>query len=192
MAEHPGDQGAIRRLQDGNVLEVGSTGTVRVFGNLKLGSSGSSGSTGKTKVTQAVAFAGSGYAAQQVQTKNNAVSTTKGSTGFVALSGLGLSILSATGSTVGLVGFRLPHPVAAGVRKQIFAKECSTGVGVAVVETTSKDVHFGTTSSTAHSGYHRLTLNAREEAVELIGLSTGAWGVISNVGSVALSTNFTT
>ncbi len=197
MAEHPEYQGAAHHLQGGNVYEIGSTGALRTFGNVFLGSSGSTGSTGKVTVTAVTIVKSDSYLSgasgalrSQVESVHSAQSTTKGSTSFTALARGGLSRLSSTGVAAGKsVGFRLPHPKA-GLGKTIIAEKCSTA-GLCVVETTALGVMFGSSASTGPN-YHRLTFNDAYECVDLIGGSTKYWFVRSNTGSVALATNFTT
>jgi len=165
MAQDTTYQGAIRRLQGNNVLEVGSTGQIDNYGKIR-------------NLTN-------GYVQEQTESQTGN-STDTG----VSLSAYGASFLSTTGTTGARALFRLPKPAAVGQRKTIYATNASTAK-TAVIETTGTGILFGTTNSTSHGSYKSLTMNDPEDSVELIGISATAWGITSNVGSVSLSTVFT-
>ncbi len=99
--------------------------------------------------------------------------------------------MTTTGTTGASALFRVPKPPAVGQRKIIFCTNASTAK-LAIVETTATGIIFGTSNSTSHGTYHRITMNDPEDCVELFGISASAWGVLSNEGSASLTTNFTT
>jgi hypothetical protein len=154
MADDLTYQGDVRRIQDGDVLEV----------------------------------AGNGYIKTQTE---SAIGLSTSSTGAVTLSKYGVSLLTTTGTTGARALFRLPKPAALGQRKTVLATNASTAK-TAVIETTATGVIFGTTNSTSHGPLRQLTMNDPEDCVELVGIGASAWGVVGNIGSVALSTAFTT
>lgn len=174
MAEDETYQGSAHRLQGGNYIEIGSTGT------LSIESGG------------AVKLAGTDYAAEltraaanlpDVETVVNAVSSTAGSTANQALAQSGLSLLSTTGSTATSVCvFQLPAPVA-NVRKTIIAYKGIDATHDARVDTNAAGVTIGYAAAN-----RRLAFDALDEAVELIGVSATKWALISNTGGVALAT----
>lgn len=184
MAEDATYQGAAHRLQDGDVLEIGSTGALDVYGELDV------------KSGAALKLAGTDYAAELTraaanlptpETVANAVSSTAGTTGVQALAQAGISLLSTTGSTAtSICIFRLPVPVA-NVRKTIIAYKGIDATHDAGVETNATAVTIGYGAAN-----HRLAFDALDEAVELVGISATKWMIASNVGAVTASTNFTT
>ncbi len=128
-----------------------------------------------------------GYVADAVATAANAVSSTAGSTSFTAVPNGGVTFLSCTGSTAtSLCGFRLAAPVA-GVEKTIVASAGIDATHDAIVETNASGVTIGYAATN-----HRMAFDAVDEAVVLRGISATKWVVVSNEGTVALSTNFTT
>jgi len=117
------------------------------------------------------------------ETVENAVSSTAGSTSFVAISGSGITILSCTGSTATSVcGFILAAPVA-GVRKTIIAGKGIDATHDARVDTHAAGTHVGYAASN-----RRMSFDALDEAIELVGISTTQWGIVQNLGSVTLAT----
>ena|GEM_PF-6298423 len=200
MAEDKSIQGAVRRLQDGNTLEIGSTGTLDHYGQMDVKSAANldikSGGTldvesggalklGGTDYTSAVTRAAANVPAPE--TVNNAVSSSAGSTGAETLAQAGLSLLSCTGSTAASVCiFKLPAP-AANVRKTIVASAGIDATHDAGVETNASGVTIGYAATN-----HRLAFDAVDEAVELVGVSATKWAIIANTGAVTASTHFTT
>ena len=121
-----------------------------------------------------------------VETAANPVSTTNGTTADVTIAQTGLTLLTCTGSTAtATCCFKLPAP-AVGVRKQVTAYKGIDATHIAAVETHAKGTHVGYTAAN-----HRLTFNALDETVELLGASATQWILISNTGAVSLSTKRT-
>jgi len=189
MAEHKGEySGAIRRLQENDELEIGSTGTltnygeIDNYGDLEITSTGTLSNKGTLTNTGKIVDSSTGYRQALYET---AVGLSTSTTGAVTLARTGLSNLSTTGTTGARALFRLPRPLP-GVSKRLFALKCSTAA-VAHVETTSTGITFPTTDTN-----HRLAFDDIGEAMVLEGLSTTQWGIISNVGTVTVSTDFST
>ena len=129
-----------------------------------------------------------GYRAEPVESINSAISSTAGTTGFATIANFGTSILSCTGSTAtSLCGFRLPAPTV-GVEKKIYANLGIDATHDAIVESADKTVTFGSTTGQLH----RLSFDAVDECVYLVGLTVTQWAILSNTGGVATSTDFTT
>lgn len=164
MAEDQTYQGEVRRLQDGDKLEIASSGALDNYGEIKN--------------------IGVGYNRFQSE---SVVGLSTSSTGEVILSAAGLSQLTTTGTTGARALFRLPKPLAIGQEKMIYATNATTGA-TAVISTTAAGIQIGVGNSTSHGNYHTMTMNDSEDSVRLIGLSATAWGILSNVGSVALTT----
>jgi hypothetical protein len=158
MAEDNTYQGAVRRHQDNNKLEIGSTGSVDNYGSI-------------TNIT-------AGTVRDQVAT---AVGLSTSSTGAVAVSAVGIHYISSTGSTGSSATFTLAAPAAAGIQKTIIASNAAAGKTAIVTCAGSGSINYTKT-------YHNLTFNAKDEAVVLQSISTTKWIVSSNVGSVALTT----
>lgn len=200
MAEDKNIQGAVHMLQDGNTLEVGSTGKLDNYGQIDVKSAANldikSGGTLDVESGAALKLAGTDYVSHltraaanlpDVETVVNAVSSTEGTTGAEALAQAGISLLSTTGSTAtSICIFRLPAPVA-NLRKTIIAHKGIDATHDAAVETNATAVTIGYGAAN-----HRLTFDALDEAVELVGVSATKWIIASNVGAVAASTNWTT
>lgn len=214
MAEDKTYQGAVRHLQDNNILEVGSTGTLDLWGvgsvqsgstlTVKSGGSLDVAAGGALKIggTQMTASAAalnavgglSGDATAialsadnlATETINNAVSSSDGSTSRVALAQAGVTLLSCTGSTASAnCLFYLPAPVA-GAEKTLIAYKGVDATHTAEVEVNAKTVTIGYAAAN-----HAVKLNALDEMVRLRGVSATKWIVISNEGSAVVSTNFT-
>jgi hypothetical protein len=199
MAEDKTYQGAARRLQGGDVIEIGSTGTLDLYGQMDVKSAANldikSGGVLDVESGGAFKLAGTDYTDELTraaantptpETVINAVSSTEGTTGAQALAQSGVSLLSCTGSTsTSICIFRLPVP-AANVRKTLIASVGIDATHDAGVETSSKSVTIGYAAAN-----HRLAFDALDEAVELVGVSATKWVITSNEGGVAASTNFT-
>lgn len=115
-------------------------------------------------------------------------------TGWTALAAYGISELSCTNSTANKIplGFILPHPGVAGVHKIINAALCSTNL-VARVEVESSSAQWiGSATGSTGKTYHRMQFNDAHELIHLYSASAVHWLVLSNQGSVALSTNAST
>ncbi len=196
MAEDKTYQGASHRLQDGNVMEIGSTGKLDNYGQIDVKSAGNldikSGGTLDVESGAALKLAGTDYASNLAraaanlpapETVVNAVSSTAGSTADAALAQSGLSLLSTTGSTsTSICVFRLPAPVA-NVRKTLLAYKGIDATHDARVDTNAAGVTIGYAAAN-----RRLSFDALDEAVELIGVSATKWVVVSNTGGVVLAT----
>lgn len=201
MAEDKTYQGAVRHLQDNNILEVGSTGTLDLWGvgsvqsgsTLTVKSGGSLdvaaggalkiGGTQMTASAAAIALSADNLATETI---NNAVSSSDGSTSRVALAQAGVTLLSCTGSTASAnCLFYLPAPVA-GAEKTLIAYKGVDATHTAEVEVNAKTVTIGYAAAN-----HAVKLNALDEMVRLRGVSATKWIVISNEGSAVVSTNFT-
>jgi hypothetical protein len=166
---------ANRTEQGGKRTVIGSSGSLDVA------------SGGEIDIESGGALKFGGVQANTQETQANAVSSTAGSTSFVTLTQQGASLLSCTGSTAtALCGFRLPAP-AAGIEKTLVASAGIDATHDAIVETNASGVTIGYAATN-----HRLAFDALDEAVVLRGVSATKWIVASNVGSVALSTDFTT
>jgi hypothetical protein len=73
----------------------------------------------------------------------------------------------------------LANPAAAGDKKMIICTAGST--------TNTSTVTTGSTACTFDGSHRTLTMNAADDSVELIALSTTRWFINVNNGSVALS-----
>ena len=118
---------------------------------------------------------------------------TKKKPAWTALSAYGLSDLSCTGSTgkASFVGFSLPHPGVAGVRKDIVLANGSTAKP-AYVEMASTGQYIGGATGSTGKTYHRMAFNDVGEAISLESASTVAWRLLNNHNTVTLTTDFTT
>ena len=164
MAEDHTYQGAVHSIQDGNKLEVGSTGAIDNYGTI----------TNSGSITNS----GAGTVRDQVAT---AVGVSTSSTGAVAVSAVGTHYLSSTGSTGGSATFTLAAPAAAGVEKFIIASNAAAGKTAVVTCATGTSINYT-------KAYTNMTFNAKDEAVLLKSISTTKWAVAANTGAVALST----
>lgn len=105
------------------------------------------------------------------------VAAVAGSTGTgTAIPNSGITTI---GSTGGAMNYVLADPTAAGDKKMIICTAGSTD-NTCVVTTASTACTFDGTNRT-------LTMNAADDSVELIALSTTRWFINVNNGSVALS-----
>lgn len=105
------------------------------------------------------------------------VAAVAGSTGTgTALPNSGISTI---GSTAAAVNYVLANPAAAGDKKMIICTAGSTA--------NTSTVTTGSTACTFDGTHRTLTMNAADDSVELIALSTTRWFINVNNGSVALS-----
>jgi hypothetical protein len=167
--------------QGGDLDVIGSTGTLEVYGVLDVKSGGS------------LKLAGTAIAKSAAELNlvgdygdvESVVGLSTSSTGTVAVAGVGVSLLSSTGSTGARAHFTLAAP-AAGVRKVLAAIDAAAGK-TAVVETNAPGVSIGYVKA-----YTQATFNAKDETLELIGVSATKWAIVSNVNAVALTTDYDT
>lgn len=171
MAEDNTYQGAVRRHQDNNKLEIGSTGTLDNYGTLTNKAGASVSNAG------AITNSGAGYGADQVAT---AIGLSTSSTGAVAVSAVGIHYISSTGSTGSSATFSLAAPAAAGIQKTIIAANAAAGK-TAVVTCAAGSINYT-------KAYTNATFNAKDECLVLQSISTTKWIVVANTGSVALTT----
>lgn len=105
------------------------------------------------------------------------VAAVAGSTGTgTAIPNSGITTIS---STSGAKNYVLANPTAAGDRKMIICTAGSTA--------NTSTVTTGSTACTFDGSHRTLTMNAADDSVELIALSTTRWFINVNNGSVALS-----
>ncbi len=105
-----------------------------------------------------------------------AATVTAGSTS-ATISNNGITTLNSTGAAK---AYTMAAPVA-GVHKVLTCTAGSTVTGAVHTVTLASGTFDGTN--------HIATLNAEAETITLVGLSSTAYAVIANVGSVALSTS---
>jgi hypothetical protein len=168
MAEDKSYQSAIHATNGGTVLQVGSTGTIELYGNLV--------NVGAAGIRSVVA---------------SAIGASTSTTGATAVGSTDVTMISSTGSTGASAFFRLAKPSAVGIEKRLLVTSATTGK-TAVMETTGLSVSVGYTKT-----YHRITFNAADQFVLLHGSSANRWAIAaagspSSTNSIAFSTNWTT
>ena len=158
---------------------LSSTGTVTIASGGTIAIDGTLTSTGTLTVSAAgtLSVAGTLSLTTAGVFKHSVVSETTAAN----LSESGVSVLSSTG-TKELYTIDTP---AAGVTKYLYCDSASA-TGFVNVYTGATSITFGETTDN-----HYLKFNAAEEAVVIVGLSATKWGILSNVGSVAVTTSST-
>jgi hypothetical protein len=164
-----GGQGVYLK-QGGKELVVGSTGAITIE------SGGSISNTG----TQTIASGGA-IALEDGAQLANPVTTKSTSTGTIT--NFGITTFGSTSADA----YTLADPTRAGLRKTLICTVHGGTTISSVITTASTNVTI--ISSTHGAGVIRRTITflSGGQALELVSTSTSAWAVVSNVGTVTLS-----
>lgn len=95
----------------------------------------------------------------------------------------GITLISTTG-TGGPHRVMLKRPAGAGIRKTVVVK-MNSSADVVVVNQTTSDKFWGSTVNSAL--FSSTTLKGQGQALELIGVSTSQWALLSQRGTTAVS-----